>query len=245
MWGSVAHKNDKLWLGFALYLLFLQCGNNLGDEHMPPPSTQTPQGMQAIRQWWAWLTRIGRSRGFGVQSPSDYRFVRYVVGEHWPYYAYKDLQARWPAGNRRELRLCRLYLRLANYVQPRVCVDLAATSALAARYIGAGCQRTRIVPVAAAEGTSGLATALDGVEHAWMLRATCFDGCLDFLDLAMSHARRDTLFILEGINSSSEARATWRWLAADPRTGVTFDLYHCGIAFFDTSRSKCNYKINL
>ena len=38
---------------------------------------------------WVWLRRIGNCRGFGIQSPADYAFVRYVVNEHWPYYQYR------------------------------------------------------------------------------------------------------------------------------------------------------------
>ena len=39
-----------------------------------------------------WLSRINHCRGFGVQSPSAYAFIRYVVNEHYPYYAYEDLR---------------------------------------------------------------------------------------------------------------------------------------------------------
>ena len=40
-----------------------------------------------------WTFRMGYSRGFGVQSPSSYSFLRYVVNEHYPYYAYQNLTA--------------------------------------------------------------------------------------------------------------------------------------------------------
>ena len=43
-----------------------------------------------------WAVRIGHCRGFGVQSPWAYRMVRYVINEHWPYYAYAPLAARFP-----------------------------------------------------------------------------------------------------------------------------------------------------
>ena len=67
-------------------------------------------------RWLVWLSRIHCCRGFGIQSPTDYAFVRYVVNEHWPYYAYDVLhEADWL----RE-KLGRLYFRLANWRQPTV-----------------------------------------------------------------------------------------------------------------------------
>ena len=47
--------------------------------------------MQRLRHAFVWLKRIGHCRGFGVQSPTDYWLVRYVINEHWPYYQYASL----------------------------------------------------------------------------------------------------------------------------------------------------------
>ena len=72
--------------------------------------------MTSLPRWLVWLSRIHHCRGFGIQSPTDYAFVRYVVNEHWPYYAYDELhEDQWL----RE-KLGRLYLRLANWRQPSV-----------------------------------------------------------------------------------------------------------------------------
>ena len=64
--------------------------------------------MTRLKQWLVWLSRIHRCRGFGIQSPTDYAFVRYVVNEHWPYYAsnwrqpslmqVEDYRQWWQAG---------------------------------------------------------------------------------------------------------------------------------------------------
>ena len=67
-----------------------------------------------MNRYLVWLSRIHCCRGFGIQSPTDYAFVRYVVNEHWPYYAYDVLRDDdWL----RE-KLGRLYMRLANWRQP-------------------------------------------------------------------------------------------------------------------------------
>ena len=45
-----------------------------------------------IKRSIVWLRRAHRSKGFGVQSPWAYRFIRYVVNEPYPYYKYEQLE---------------------------------------------------------------------------------------------------------------------------------------------------------
>ena len=83
---------------------------------------------------WIWLRRIGHCRGFGIQSPWAYSLVRYVINEHFPYYAYADLDAGFPGADAVRRKTGRFFLRLANYVQPATVVSITAvlfvTSAL-------------------------------------------------------------------------------------------------------------------
>ena len=58
-----------------------------------------------LERLWIWLTRLTRCRGFGIQSPSAYSFVRYVVNEHYPYYAYADLTNSHPQLGKRSRKL--------------------------------------------------------------------------------------------------------------------------------------------
>ena len=96
-----------------------------------------------------WFLRCRYSRGFGIQSPSAYSFVRYVINEHYPYYAYADLQKRVPVESRVALRLLRLCLRVANEVQPRYILDfIDGLSAERQEYFSAGARRARILSVA-------------------------------------------------------------------------------------------------
>ena len=64
-----------------------------------------------------WFSRIGHCRGFGIQSPSDYWLVRYVINEHWPYYQYEFLGHDDDWLTRKLGRLC---FRIANWRQPAV-----------------------------------------------------------------------------------------------------------------------------
>lgn len=60
-----------------------------------------------------YIRRMGKARGFGIQSPWAYAFVTEVIGERWPYYAYDDINSRYP---RRERKRQRLYHRICNFV---------------------------------------------------------------------------------------------------------------------------------
>jgi hypothetical protein len=50
-----------------------------------------------------------------------------------------------------------------------------------------------------------------------------------------------TVLIAEAIWKNKEA---WRIITTDERTGVTFDLYYCGIVLFEKKRTRINYIIN-
>ncbi|MCQ2255870.1 MAG: hypothetical protein MJZ29_10265, partial [Bacteroidaceae bacterium] len=63
--------------------------------------------------WLNRLLRAPRTRGFGVQSPTDYHFIRHVVCQKQPYYAYRTLESKTAHLSKREVEILRFYLRLA------------------------------------------------------------------------------------------------------------------------------------
>lgn len=176
-------------------------------------------------RWLVWLSRIHCCRGFGIQSPTDYAFVRYVVNEHWPYYAYNELhESDWL----RE-KLGRLYLRLANWRQPTVILSDDYQ-----QWWLAGCKKAKCMP-----NLSPLAPCplpLNNIELAH-ISINQWDDFLSFLP----KCDQQTVLVVEDICRN---RPLWQQIARDQRTGTTFDLYYCGIVFFDTKRYKHNYKIN-
>ena len=89
--------------------------------------------MQKLWYLIVWLKRIRHCRGFGIQSPSDYWLVRYVINEHWPYYQYEML-GQDDGWLRRKLG--RLYFRLANWLQPDMIVSDDYQD-----YLSAGCHK--------------------------------------------------------------------------------------------------------
>lgn len=73
-----------------------------------------------------YLSRVGKSRGFGIQSPWAYSFVREVIFETCPYYAYKEIDKRVKSKKDREW--ARLHFRIANFVNPKQCVELSLSN---------------------------------------------------------------------------------------------------------------------
>ncbi len=171
--------------------------------------------MRPLSSLLVWLSRINKCRGFGIQSPTDYAFVRYVVNEHWPYYAYSTLKDDdWLTQ-----KLGRLYFRLANWRQPSKMLADSYQS-----YWSAGCKKTVFV------------SKLDYVE----LACVRVEQSLAYEEL-LGKCDECSILVVEGIYRSKDI---WLRMIDDERVGTTFDLYYCGILFFDKKRYKHHYIIN-
>ena len=162
-----------------------------------------------------WLRRIGHCRGFGIQSPSDYWLVRYVINEHWPYYQYEALGRNDDWLTRKLGRLC---FRIANWRQPAVIESSAFRD-----YLQAGCRK-------AVWGESSELMVLS-LEGDWRSR----------LSYIYNKVSADSVLVVTGL---SKARDVWREIVNDERAVLTFDLYYCGIVLFDKKRNKKNYIVN-
>ena len=171
--------------------------------------------MNLLKGSLVWLGRIHQCRGFGIQSPTDYSFVRYVINEHWPYYAYEQLKGDdWLT-----TKLGRLYFRLANWRQPAMMIPDEYQ-----RYWQAGCHQTAFTPI------------INKVELA---RVTIEDKAS--WEALMPKCDNQSVIVVEGIWRDWER---WHEIESDDRTVITYDLYYCGIVCFDKTRFKYNYKIN-
>lgn len=193
--------------------------------------------MLELRRIIVWLCRIGRCRGFGVQSPWAYRMVRYVINEHYPYYAYEPLARAYPAKDTPTRKLRELCLRLANYVRPHTVAEYGNADEAFEAYVKAGCRAAEYVKMAC-EGATGKAPAPD-----FALIAP-FDGLAEAFEAVASVAEDGTVVMLLGIRRDGRARRLWRRIVDGRERVVTFDLYYCGLVFFDGKRYKLNYIIN-
>ena len=154
-------------------------------------------------------------RGFGIQSPTDYAFVRYVVNEHWPYYAYDSLPSNPWLTN----KLGKLYFRLANWRQPTTMLADCYQA-----YWQAGCRKTRF---------------LDAINQVELARVDIEDQ--EGYESLLPKCDERSVVVIEGIWRDW---TRWHEMERDVRCGTTFDLYYCGIIFYDIKRFKHNYQIN-
>lgn len=195
--------------------------------------------MSQIGSLLVWLRRSRHSRGFGVQSPWAYRFIRYVVNEHYPYYAYDDLSRLYEGYPKQIQKLCRLYFRIANFWQAEQALDYSAASEndvirLYGTFMKRGCNKLKVIPVRRAGDFSSVR----------LMRLSVEGDYRQVFEKAVSLANASTMIIVEQIKRDKESRTFWKSIVDDPRCISTFDLYYCGIIFFDKKRYKENYVVN-
>lgn len=175
--------------------------------------------MKRLKRIWVWLLRIGHCRGFGIQSPNDYWFVRYVINERCPYYAYSELGLDDDWLTR---KLGRLYFRLANWRQPQTVVDPTHSP-----YWQAGCHKTL---------TTDLAEKVEILK--WSMAD---EGADEVLRQAIERADEHSVIVAEHIYRNW---CLWRELSANGRVSISFDLYYCGILLFEKRPYRQSYIIN-
>ena len=191
-----------------------------------------------------WFARCRHCRGFGVQSPWAYAFIRYVIGEKWSYYAYEHLDKVVENIGWRDRRLGRLFFRIANYCRSSVVLDFSSGENIYEEYIKAGSVKSRIVRVPTDMISADYISFLDDMCVPGFVMLTLQGLWRSFLDAIRRSADDRTLVVVRNINSDNDARQCWREIVGDERNIVTFDLYYCGIVFFDKKRYKQNYIVN-
>ena len=185
--------------------------------------------MRLFRPLWVWLVRFRKRRGYGIHSPFAYAFVRGVVLETWPYYAYERLARLHPWWVRwfrlSPLRCRRLLFRLANYVEPSS-FCLLGSMAIEREYIRAAVPSAREVSKPPAD---------------FVLIST---DCQAEAAAIASQMPENGMMVIEGIRRDRASTAAWHTLQNAPHTGITFDLYTYGIVLFDHHLHKQHYIIN-
>ena len=197
-----------------------------------------------IKRFIVWLRRVRYSRGFGVQSPWAYRFIRYVVNEHYPYYKYEQLDKQVNGIDKRTRKLCKLYFRLANYQQPHTFVDCYPASSCYKNYVNAGCQKVHYQKMTNELTEEDCLRLFSNVGENSMVRIPLIEDYRSLVDKVLEHLPSSSVIIIENIKRNKETGAYWSELVSDSRTGVSFDLYYCGVLFLNNDIVKQSYIVN-
>lgn len=191
-----------------------------------------------------WLTRWRYCQGFGVQSPWAYRFIRQVINDHTAYPVYEELRSLHPKLNKRLRKLYQLYYRIAKSRQPHLIYIIGEPSpdADCARqglhaYLQAGATSTNITEIAPHE----VAAVAEGFDLTILTASpACHHHTLQIAPKADDHS----LLVIEHIHRNKTIRNQWQRIKEEDIVRTTFDLYYCGLVFFDHKRYKQDYKVN-
>ena len=187
-----------------------------------------------IKTSYRWLLRCRYSRGFGIQSPSAFSFVCNVINNHHTYDCYEEFRQEMAHHSKSFRKLGKLFCRLAHYWQPQYVVmgDYNFAS-----YVYAGCPSTLVRMIDDYYFAEESARALVIIDLDWLADEYTRNELLDA-------ATDSLLLVVMGIDKNRHYHQLWQKLLADDRCGVAYDLYSCGIIFFDMSKYKQVYKIN-
>lgn len=194
--------------------------------------------MRLWKRCFVWLGRIGHRRGFGVQSPTDYRFVCDVILERLPYYKYRQLASDFPDLDGMARKRCQLFFRLANYCQARTFLHYGSCQDASLAYVKAGCERVLV------RDGAGKGAQVTLPETPFLACAPAAAPSREWWEWLLAAASDDSVIVVEGIKEGKKEREAWRWLTENDRASVTYDLYDCGIIITAKRRYKKNYIIN-
>ena len=175
-----------------------------------------------------WLRRIGRRKGFGIQSPSAYQYVTDVLCQRLPYHLYADLQELFPKVKSRQRKVYRLFFRLANDRQAEKTFVSPLLSDGGREYILAGNRRTTISKQMKGCGFIVVsATEMD--IHNWNF-------------ILMDEVENDAVLAVTDIRRGKDA---WQAVKTCERVKMTFDCYDVGVALFGHTLHQQHYSLNL
>lgn len=190
--------------------------------------------LEKLRRYKVWLQRIGCSRGFGVQSPSAYSFVRYVINEHYPYYAYEELLGEYPEISVITRRKGEFLFRLSNFLQYEYCYMGGDSESCFSTYISYGCRKTII---------RSFNVGMNAPDAALYILSQKDVDLNDFSDFIDSLPDNSVIFI-NGLLKEERTKAVWNIMMQHKRISFSFDMYYCGVAFMNPKTPKQNFIIN-
>lgn len=184
---------------------------------------------QIFRQLAERIKRIPPSRGFGIQSPWAYNMMTRVIASPQQYSEYTRLCACHPQQTDSERRLHELLFRLSRHIRA---VNFCSTVGddVALDYVAAGSDAV-------------ISTTINRLKNANQDAATIFLSSINSAELVSmaAVASRQSVLIVDGIRADKLSLNKWKALRMSPLSGITFDLYHLALVFFDRDIIKQHY----
>lgn len=178
--------------------------------------------------------RLFRTLGFGVQSPFAYHFIRKVIkGNDCISIRILEKKDDMEIVSKQVKILANFYYRFSRFLHVSVWYLSPNLFPIYSQFIKEGYPHTQVKCLSSSLTTFSVAHISDKDDY---LKA-----CDRLLEIANSHS----VLIFEGIHKDIDVFLFWKRLVNDSRTFVSFDLYYCGVIFFDKKMYKRNYKVNL
>ena len=180
-----------------------------------------------VKRLFIFLKRIRHCAGFGVQSPTDYAFVREVIYERWPYALYTELKARFHGTDSFLLKLSQLLLRVSNYAQASQIGVIGNLPPVMEAHLKAGCRKSDILKMP--------------IQPPSLLPRG--GEILDSIVVSKDSLPRKGWGGAPPLVIATELNEQWHEYISQEHI-ISFDLYYLGIAFYDEKRYREEHVIN-
>ncbi len=195
-----------------------------------------------VHHTYVWVKRFRHRRGWSVQSPFAFRFIKEVLFANPKHPAYATLaHIRRAHGINSWARYDRLLLRLAAFAQPKTAVIFGQNAAVVSQYVKAGHSSAEVFDET--EDIGHMLTQMAHLSHIDYAYIDADQHAAAFAEAAIRKAHAGSVIIIRHINRTPYMKQLWQCLEEDPRTVVTFDLYYLGIVLFRQGLSKEAHKV--
>lgn len=187
---------------------------------------------------------MNHCKGFGVQSPSAYHFICDVINGTVPCFKVEDFKAQFRRFPYNTKRLCGLYYRMSKSLLPDAVLNFDYVDEPYKTSFQCSGNEMKFFQVDVDMEDERYRHFLDQQYASnCLIRVSLVGHYEEFLRAAVAKATIKTIIVVEDIHQNSKIRALWKDMQNDEHTSVTFDLYDCGIIFFD-NRIKQHYIVN-
>lgn len=170
---------------------------------------------EALRRFGYSFVRWGQSHGFGVQSPTAYKFIKDIVRGKNLYYDCQNLSEKHCGEDLHHLAFHSFLLRFSNFMQDRPWA-INSLDDIDKDCISSGSSKASVSVMP-------------------LLQSDNFLRQLDIFSAV----------VIKDIHFDVASWELWTTIVKSKPDSASFDLYDCGVIFLDHSMQKGSYKVTL